>query len=245
MTANKKYISLSVIVILLIWEGVSLIAGENGRLPGPVETLKAVFLVLCDPSFIRTVCHTLVRAVAGFVLAAAIGGVLGIAAGLNNAVHSFLKPWLVAVRTTPVVVFILLAVVWFSPGTVPVLIGVIMMMPVIYLNIAEGIRNVDPDIVCMARFYGTGKVRMLKDVYFPAIRPFVSSGVSNAVGLGWRAIVAAEVLSHPQWGIGAAMHSAQIIKQADVLMAWAFVTVVFGAVFEKILDYGYSSGRNK
>lgn len=245
MKSDKKYLILSIAAVLLVWEGASLLTAGKKPLPGPLDTAEAVLAVLIDPSFLKTVGITLLRALAGFAVAITAGGILGIAAGKSPAFHSFMKPWLVLVRSTPVVVFVLLAVVWFSANTVPVLIGMLMMLPVVYLNVSEGILSIDPSIVQMARFYGIKGKRLLREIYLPAIRPFAMSGISNAVGLGWRAIVAAEVLCLPDWGIGPAMHGAQILGKVDVLMAWAVVTVLFAAVFEKLLSYGYRSRKTR
>lgn len=245
MKARKKYIFFSVAALLLIWEGLSLIKDSGAPIPGPLETLTATYGILCNLSFLKTVGSTLLRALAGFVISAVIGGGFGIVAGRNEGFRAFMTPVLVLVRSTPVVVFVLMAIVWFSADVVPVLIGMLMMLPVVYLNVSEGMLSIDRQTVQMAQFYGVGGRRLIRELYLPAIRPFVLSGISNAVGLGWRAIVAAEVLSHPQWGIGTSMHAAQLGRSVDVLMAWAFVTVIFGALFEKILSCGYKSGQYK
>ena len=121
------------------------------------------------------------------------------------------------------------------------------MFPMVYLNIVEGIRSVDPKLVEMASFYGVGRVRLVREVYLPSIEPFAISGISSAVGIGWRAIVVGEVLSVPQYGIGSLMHSAQTFLQVDLLIAWTLVTIFFGAVFERLIRLAQhrTSWRNK
>ena len=109
------------------------------------------------------------------------------------------------------------------------------MFPMIYINIVDGIRSVDGQLVEMARFYGVERSRMVREVYLPAISPFLVSGISSAVGIGWRAIVVGEVLSQPRYGIGTVMHSAQTFLQVDILIAWTFVAIVLGALFEWII----------
>lgn len=229
------------LALALLWEGASLLAGSGQLLPGPWQTLKSTAALFCNLSFLKVVGSTVLRAAAGFVIAALSGLLLGIAGGMNRGVDAFLKPWVVVIRSAPVVAFVLLAVIWFSPDAVPVIIGTLVMFPIIYLNTVEGIGGVDADMVEMARFYGVGGVRLLKELYLPAIRPFLSSGVSNAVGIGWRAVVVGEVLSQPQWGIGTVMRSAQTFLQVDILIAWTLVTVVIGALFDKLIRYGYRS----
>lgn len=233
--------AISIAAILLLWWLASLAAGSEHLLPGPWKTLKATALLLCDISFLKVVGSTLIRGLAGFAVAAAAGLALGVAGGLRDSFHAFMKPWVVVVRSTPVVAFVLLAIIWFSPDTVPVFIGMLTMFPIVYLNIVEGMRNVDGKLVEMARFYGLHGLRLVREIYLPAVRPFALSGISNAVGIGWRAIVVGEVLSQPRWGIGTVMHSAQTFLQVDILIAWTLVTVLIGALFEKIIGHGHNS----
>lgn len=171
----------------------------------------------------------------GFGIAVAAGVLTGILGGVNEAFNAFMRPWVIVVRSTPVIAFVLLALIWFDSDSVPVFIGVLTMFPLVYLNIVEGIRSIDAGIVEMAEFYNIGCRRLVSEVYLPSIKPFVISGISSAVGIGWRAIVVGEVLSVPQYGIGTVMHSAQTFLQVDVLIAWTLITVLFGALFEWLI----------
>lgn len=237
--SNKKRLTtiISILVIILVWEVVSLVAGSPQLMPGPWPTLKAVSGMLCQRSFLAAAGITVLRALAGFAIAIAAGGILGIAGGLNESVGAFIKPWVVVIRSTPVVAIVLLAIIWLGQDTVPVFIGALTMFPIIYLNIEQGIRHIDRKTVEMARFYGLRGRRIVGEIYVPAIRPHVFSGISTAVGMGWRAIVVGEVLCQPEWGIGTAMHSAQTFLQVDILIAWTLVTILVGAVFEKIIKF--------
>ncbi|MBR5056466.1 MAG: ABC transporter permease subunit, partial [Bacteroidales bacterium] len=170
-----------------------------------------------------------------FAIAVVTGLGLGIAGGLSEGFDAFMRPWVVIMRSTPVVAFILLALIWFKNDSVPVFIGILTMFPMIYINIVDGIRSVDGKTVEMARFYGIDRPRMVREVYLPAIAPFVVSGISSAVGIGWRAIVVGEVLSQPRYGIGTVMHSAQTFLQVEILIAWTFVAIIIGALFEWLI----------
>lgn len=238
-SANKKriYGAASVALLILLWEVASLIVASDHILPGPWATLLATLRLFTTKPFLTVVGSTVLRGLAGFSIAV-VGGVLtGIAGGLSDAFHAFMKPWIVVLRSTPVVAFVLLALIWFDSGSVPVFIGILTMFPMVYLNIVEGIRSVDPKIVEMASFYNVGRRRLVREVYLPSIEPFAVSGISSAVGIGWRAIVVGEVLSVPQYGIGTVMHSAQTFLQVDVLIAWTLVTILFGALFERLIRF--------
>ena len=139
-------------------------------------------------------------------------------------------------RSTPVVAFVLLALIWFSQSTA-VFIGIITMFPMVFTNIVEGMRNVDGDLVEMARFYKVRRSDIIMKVYLPSILPYMISGLSSASGIGWRAIIIGEVLSQPRYGIGGSMQLAQMQMNVDVLIAWTFIAVIIGFAFEKIIRF--------
>jgi NitT/TauT family transport system permease protein len=89
----------------------------------------------------------------------------------------------------------------------------------------------------MATFYKVNNVRIVKEVYIPAIMPFIISGASSAMGIGWRAIIIGEVLSQPQYGIGTAMQAAQTFLKVDTVIAWTIIAVLISAVFEKLIRW--------
>lgn len=233
MPNRKTYITiLSVAILLTVWECASLVAGSAQLLPGPLSTMKSAALILLGKDFLSTAGATVLRGIAGFAAAAAAGILLGIAGGMKSALHTLFRPWIVVIRSTPVVAVVLLAIIWLDENSVPVFIAFMTMFPIIYLNVVEGIRNVDRKNVEMACFYGIHGWKLLREVHLPAIAPFLFSGLSTAAGIGWRAVVVGEVLSLPQYGIGTAMRSAQTFLQVDVLIAWTFVTILIGAIFE-------------
>ena len=236
-SSNKRpwVVAASVAVIIALWAFAAWRVNSEHILPGPWKTLVATIRLLGDASFLAVVGHTLLRGLIGFVIAVVAGLGLGIAGGLSEGFDAFMRPWVVIMRSTPVVAFILLALIWFKNDSVPVFIGILTMFPMIYINIVDGIRSVDGKTVEMARFYGIDRPRMVREVYLPAIAPFVVSGISSAVGIGWRAIVVGEVLSQPRYGIGTVMHSAQTFLQVEVLIAWTFVAIIIGALFEWLI----------
>ena len=235
-TTAKIVVTASVALMLLFWELASIRIGSPQIMPGPWETLSAAAGLLVDSDFLLIVGSTLLRGLAGFVIASALGIVLGVLGGLNKGFEAFMTPWVVVMRSTPVVAFVLLALIWFSQSTA-VFIGIITMFPMVFTNIVEGMRNVDDDLVEMARFYEVRRSDIIMKVYLPSILPYMISGLSSASGIGWRAIIIGEVLSQPRYGIGGSMQLAQMQMNVDVLIAWTFIAVIIGFVFEKIIRF--------
>ena len=234
-TKNRILSAISVIILILIWKIISAYYQSEFILPSPESTLVSTFKLLFSKDFVFIAGATILRGIAGFILSFFLGVVLGIFAGINSSFNALLRPLLVTIRSTPVISIILLALIWFKVDMVPVFIAFLTMFPIICFNVIDGIRNVDHDLVEMANIYKINKSKIIKEVYLPAITPFVFSGTSNAMGFGWRAIIIGEVLSQPQFGIGTLMQTAQTYLLVDEVIAWTIIAIIIGYVFELII----------
>lgn len=235
---GKKYIyrTLSVIFILLVWKLGSVWLKNNLILPSPENTLTAFVRLMESVSFYKALIYTLLRGMAGMLLALFLGTLLGIWAGLNSSFHAFLEPVLVIIRSTPVISFILLALIWMGPENVPVFIALLTMFPLICTGIISGIRNTDRELVDMAQVYGVSRLRMIRGLYLPSLMPYLFNGLSNAMGFGWRAVIIGEVLSQPRWGLGTEMQLAQTYLLVSNVISWTIVAVLLGYLFEWLLQ---------
>jgi NitT/TauT family transport system permease protein len=134
-----------------------------------------------------------------------------------------------------VISLILLALIWFKVDYVAIFIAFLTMFPFICTNVIDGIKNADRDLIEMAQVYKIKHTKIIKEVYLPAITPFIFSGASSAMGFGWRAIIIGEVLSQPQFGIGTLMQSAQTYLLVKEVIAWTIIAIVISSVFELII----------
>jgi len=233
---TKQYISFATVgLMLVIWKLLSIKFDSDFILPSPEKTFLTTINLFGDINFLSVVGSTVFRGILGFIISAILGVGLGVIAGISPNFNAFLKPILVVIRSTPIIALILLALIWLSPGSVPVFIAMLTMFPFICTNVIDGIKNVDPDLIEMASFYRIGKRRIIMELYIPAILPFIISGASSAIGFGWRAIITGEVLSQPEFGIGTLMQAAQTFLNVDAVIAWTIVAVIISYGFEMII----------
>ncbi|MFO7617003.1 MAG: ABC transporter permease [Bacteroidales bacterium] len=232
---RNRFISLTVIVLLLAgWEVVSRVTGARQILPGPADSIEALFRLCGEPGFLRSLGSTILRGLLGFALAFGCALVIGILSGLYSAVEAGFRPVIVLFRSVPVISVILLALIWFRVEQVPVFIGFLTMFPLLSTNLTQGIRQTDRSLIEMARLYQVSAWRILREVYIPSILPYLFSGISSAMGFGWRAVIIGEVLSQPRYGIGSMMQEAQSFLLVAELIAWTLIAVVIGYLFEGI-----------
>ncbi len=230
---NSWYSLAGGILLILIWEIIALTVGSRNILPGPWFTFKTLTVLVSDPSFYRSLIITILRGLIGFSFAMIISLLIGIPSGLNKKVESFFSPFLVTIRSTPVISIILLAIIWLRVDHVPVFIGFLTMFPILTTNLSAGIKEVDKGLIEMSRIYRVKTWRIFLDVFVPSLYPFLISGLLTAVGFGWRAVIIGEVLSQPKFGIGSMMQDAQSYLLVAELISWTLVAVLIGFIFEK------------
>jgi NitT/TauT family transport system permease protein len=227
----------SVVFLLAVWKIISVLVGSGFVLPSPEKTLLTTFTLFGEKEFLSVVGSTLLRSLAGFALSVIPGIALGVLAGMHPNFNAFLQPILITIRSVPVIALILLALIWFTPGSVPVFIAFLTMFPFICINVIDGMKSMDRDLTEMATFYRVGRSRMIRELYIPGIMPFIISGASSAIGIGWRAIITGEVLSQPRYGIGTLMHEAQTFLNVDAVIAWTILAVILSFGFEKTIRW--------
>jgi len=232
ITKNRLISASAVILLFIIWKLISLFTGSELLIPSPEKTLLAVVEVVSRDSFWPSFLITIGRGMLGFLISLVLALGLGIPAGMKTTFRLLLNPLLITFRSTPVISLILLAIIWLGNEMVPVFIAVLTMFPIICTNIIDGIRNIDKDLIEMGVIYKVKKQRIIREIYLPSISPFLTSGISNALGFGWRAIIIGEVLAQPGFGVGTQMHNAQIFLQVSELIAWTLIAIMVSSLFE-------------
>lgn len=234
--SKTRIISLiSTIILIVIWKMASVFYNSELILPSPESTLITTIKLFSSKGFLLIISATILRGIAGFAISFILGVGLGILAGINSSFNAFLKPILVTIRSTPVISLILLALIWFNVETVAIFIAFLTMFPFICTNVIDGIKNIDIELIEMSTIYKVDKTKIVKEVYLPAITPFIFSGVSSAMGFGWRAVIIGEVLSQPQFGIGTLMQTAQTFLLVNEVIAWTIIAIIISYLFELII----------
>jgi len=204
-------------------------------LPAPAEVLAKLFALLPAPTLWRTLLHTLGRTLSAYALGIAAAVVLGALCLRFRAAELLLSPLLSAVRATPVTSFIVLALVWLSSSRVPVLTGMLMTLPVVCSALMQAVRGIDPKLLEMAKLYGFGRVKTLTQIYIPSAMPAFVSSCLAAIGLCWKAVVAAEVIGVPKLAVGSRLYEAKIYLETDSLLAWTIMIVLLSVLLERLL----------
>lgn len=217
---------------LAVWQGAAMLAGSELLLPGPVRVVQALAAQAAGADFWRITALTLGRVFAGTAAGAVLGAVIAVLTCASRWCERILAPAVKVIRATPVASFILLVLLWVSTGRVPGVISALMVLPVVWGNVSKGIRETDPQLLELARAYRFGRGRTVRLVYLPAAAPYFAAGVETALGLAWKAGVAAEVLCRPKWAVGSEIFFARTYLETPDLFAWTLVVIALSFLVE-------------
>lgn len=225
--------------VALFWLGVwavcSHLIGQELLLPTPWLVAASLWRLMGQGDFWIAVGMSLLRVLGGFAAAVVVGVLLAVLTTRFSLVHTVLAPILHIVRAAPVASFIILAYVWLRAGLLPAFIAFLMVVPLVWENVRQGILHTDTKLLEMARVFRLGRMQRLRYVRLPAVRPYLEAALTTGFGFAWKSGIAAEIICWPDRSIGQNMHNAKAYLETPEVIAWTVVVVVLSVVLEWLL----------
>lgn len=218
---------------LAVWELAARLIAQELLLATPVAVVGALAGLIGTGEFWAAVGHSSARIIAGFLLATAAGVVLAAASGASRLVRDLLAPLFLVARNVPVVSFIVLVLMWTGSGTLSLVISFLIVLPVTYVNVLEGIDRTDRQLLEMARVFRIPLLVRVRAIDLPAVMPFFVAGSRVGLGLCWKSGVAAEVIGLPEGSIGERLYQAKVFLGTAEVFAWTIVVVAVSFAFER------------
>ena len=225
-----------------VWQGCALLVDRSvgGRgnellLPYPASVLRALAGLAGTEEFWAAVLASLGRITLGLAGGLCLGGLLAVLTCASPWADRLLSPAVRVVRAAPVASFILLVLLWTGRAAVPGVIAALMVIPVVWDSLSQGIRAVDKGLLELARVcrFSPGKTAVL--IYLPSLRPQLLAALTTAAGLAWKSGVAAEVLCLPEPALGQRIYYAKYNLEIPELFAWTAVTAGLSMLLERLL----------
>jgi nitrate/nitrite transport system permease protein len=188
--------------LVLVWY---LIASNNRDIPMPTETWAQALKVFADPFYSNgpndqgvgwNVLASLERVAIGFGLAALVGIPAGFAIGRFEFLSRMFNPLISLLRPVSPLAWLPIGLLVFK-GANPAAIWTIFICSIwpMVINTAVGVQRVPQDYMNVARVLNLSEWKIFTKILFPAVLPYLLTGVRLAVGTAWLVIVAAEMLT--------------------------------------------------
>ena len=194
-------------------------------LPSPQAAMASLVAQLSQPDAWGHVLATTRRALLGFVLSVAVGSTLGLLAGLFATASMVSRPIITWLMGMPPIAWLVLALLWFGSGDgTPVFTVFVACMPIVFVGAMQGTRTLDGQWRELAQVLGLSVWQRLTDVYAPHVLSYVLPAWVAALGMSWKIVVMAELLSTPD-GIGAALAVSRSHMDTQASLAWILALV--------------------
>ena len=220
---------------LAVWQAAAVAVHRDFLLASPMQVARTLLTLLPTGNFWGTVGWSLGRIALGFTGAAVLGAALAISAAAWPVARALWEPAIAAIRSAPVVSFIILLLLWTDSSHLPVFTSLLMVLPVMYANVLQGIAQRDPQMLEAAHVFRMPVRRRLVAIDIPAALPFLAAACRVGVGLAWKSGVAAEVIGVATGSIGERLYEAKVFLSSTDLFAWTIVIVVLSVACERLL----------
>ena len=220
---------------IALWAALAAAVRQPLLLPSPAAVLVRLAELAQQAAFWQIALFSVGRIMLGILCAVALGAVMAVLSCRFSIVEALFAPLLTVVKATPVASFILLVLIWIGRGSVPAVIAALMVLPVVWTNVATGVRHVDRELLEMADSYRLRTAVRLRRILLPSVMPYFLSAVKTGIGIGWKAGIAAEVLTVPVRSIGKMIYESKLYLETTDLFAWTAVVIVISLLLEKIL----------
>lgn len=220
---------------LIVWQAAAMLVNKRFLLAAPSDVLLRLATIWQEPNFFATLGTSLANIALGFFLGLLFGVLLAVLAGKLAWLEILLRPLMLTVKSVPVASFIVIALIWLSPRDLSVFISFLMVLPIIYNNVLGGLHAIDPQMTQMSAVYGLSFGKKLRYLWLPSIEPHLLSACKTALGLSWKAGIAAEVIGLPSGSIGEMLYDAKAYLDTVDLFAWTLLVVAISVGLEKLI----------
>lgn len=236
MKQNKDRLgkALAVIFALLVWQTAAVAVDQSILLVSPIDVALRLTTIWQVEGFASSIWFSFYHIAGGFLLALVSGILLVALSGRFRWVETALWPFMITVKTVPVASFVVICLIWLSAQNLSVFISFLIVLPVVYGNVLQGIKSEDGKMLEVAEVFRMPVLRRILYIHMPQLKPFILSACATALGMSWKAGIAAEIIGTPDGSIGKQLYYAKIYLDTDDLLCWTVIIVIVSVAFEKL-----------
>jgi nitrate/nitrite transport system permease protein len=192
-------------IALLIGIWALLTIKGNSGFPTPAQTFDAAVKLFADPFYRKgpndqgigwNILSSLQRVGIGFGLAALVGIPMGFMLGRFEFLNRMVSPLVSLLRPVSPLAWLPIGLMVFKSAN-PAAIWTIFICSIwpMIINTAVGVQRVPTDYLNVAKVLNLSEWKVITRILFPAVLPYMLTGVRLSVGTAWLVIVAAEMLT--------------------------------------------------
>ncbi|MHB9102996.1 MAG: nitrate ABC transporter permease [Sulfuricella sp.] len=232
---------IGILLFVGIW---ALVAQTTPTLPGPVKTWSSAVQLFSDPFYQKgpndqgigwNILASLQRVAIGFGMAAAIGIPLGFMIGRFKFLNAMTAPIISLLRPVSPLAWLPIGLLVFKAAN-PAAIWVIFISSIwpMIINTAVGVNRIPQDYMNVAKVLNLSEWKIFTKILFPAVLPYMITGIRLSIGVAWLVIVAAEMLTGGV-GIGFWVWDEWNNLNVEHIIIAIFIVGIVGLLLEQML----------
>jgi NitT/TauT family transport system permease protein len=228
-------------LVLLVWQAV-VWSGWRPEylLPGPVETLGRLVELAQTSLYWGAIGSTLQRGVVGFLVAIAVGLLVGTAVARVPVLRAAIGSIITGLQTMPSIAWFPLAVLLFQLSEQAIYFVIVLgAAPSIANGVISGLDYVPPLLLRAGRTMGASGLQLYRHVALPAALPAVVSGLKQGWAFAWRSLLAGELLGVITAGrpsLGVLLDQSRLNIDSAGLLAVMITILVIGSLVDVLFS---------
>ena len=238
MKSNLKrflYPIIAIIFWITIWQILAITLDISFVFPRFDSTMKALWSLVITSSFWKIILTSLTRILIGFAIGVLLGIVLAVVTDKSKLLNALISPAMTVIKSTPVASFILLLWCLIGKNSVPSVIAVLMVMPIVWQNLMNGYESINKDLGELCDVFGVSPLKRFKILTFPTLRRYLAPAVITASSLAWKSGIAAEIIVYAKNSIGKEITDAKNFFESETMFAWTIAVILLSILIEFII----------
>lgn len=224
--------SLSIVLILCIWLGVSILINNQWILPTPFNVLKTMMQQLQSSNFMRQLGQTFFRILLAIIASWLLSLLIFVISHINRIVRDIITYLLEFIQVMPIAIFLMIFIIWFSSYSSTIIITMLVMVPLMIQSLWALSDNITILYKDPIELYGY----TLKDVILPLISiPFLNM-LKSASLLGIKVLVSSEVMVSIASGLGRQIQLARFDLDVQRLFSIGIWVYLFSLIITFVFD---------
>ncbi|WXR60865.1 ABC transporter permease subunit [Peptostreptococcaceae bacterium AGR-M142] len=237
---KQFFIFVYIIFIFIIWNLVSNYLSNELIIPKPISVYYKLIEFVRAKDFISICKGTYERTLISFLVAFIFAFITSFISSKFEVFKDLINPIIVFFRSVPTMAIILLVLIWTTAYKAPIFVCFMVIYPIIYTNLLNAFYGIDDKLLDVSRVYNFNLLKKIRLIYIPSIMPNIKNTIKTSFGLNLKVMVAAEVLSQPNFAIGSSLYLQKINLDTAGVFAWIIIIVISVYIIEKIIDKFFS-----
>lgn len=224
-----------IVIYIILWHLLTEIINNKILIASPYETFIAMIRIVKTDMFINILSNSIFNIIQGFLFALVFGVVMAFASLYYQFLRYFLQPLIHMFKSVPVASFVIIMLIWMGSEGIAKGISFIISLPIIYTNVLEGLKKTDRLLIEMSDVFHMKRVYKIYYIYFLGVKERIGNAACLAVGMCFKAGVAAEVIGVARNTLGEQIYLSKIYLNTDELFGWTIIIMLLAYIFESII----------